>query len=125
MSDLSLLFVGCDCSWAVCFKILPKGPSLDPVSGELDSSPDRFRSYSTIREKNSVGVPFFPPEPGVFDAALLNKLFKPAMGYEPFGYMEFFITPEAPKIISEHVRQKLIVHRAFASSLRKRLIFLP
>jgi soluble epoxide hydrolase/lipid-phosphate phosphatase len=50
-----------------------------------------------------VGVPFMPPDGSPFPVELLNQTFAPILGFEPLGYIDFFLKPEAPKIIQEHV----------------------
>lgn len=66
------------------------------------------RSITFTERWNSVGVPYHAPEPSVFPTAHLNKLYKPMLGFEPFGYMEWFLTPGAPNLISEDVSQTTI-----------------
>lgn len=50
-------------------------------------------------------VSYQPPSPD-FDIGAINALTKQLLGYETFGYWNFFASDEdAAKIISEHVSQ--------------------
>lgn len=63
--------------------------------------PERFTAYAWL------AVPFVTPSPLV-DFSVVQQIVKQRVGYDMYGYWQFFSEDDADKVIQEHV--SLAIH---------------
>lgn len=68
-----------------------------PVSRLINYHPQRVAACAFL------GGGYSPPPPKGADLSSRYEMIKKAFGYDAFAYMRFFIQPDAPAIIEEHV----------------------
>lgn len=80
------------------------------LSRLADYYPDRLLSCTFL------AVPYSKPAEH-FDLDMVNRFTKQLLGFEKCGYIEFFVEDEAGSTLDQHVRDALVVRRAFRLTL--------